>query len=148
MKKILKKGYIEDALRECRRDFKKSWRLIKMLWLSENKTTNITKMLDETCLDKMADILNEHFATAGIKVNKSTKPVNIINRSYPSQPNRPQLRDVTPQEIWSLLTGLSPAKATESDGMSAHMIKACRDTIIEPLHYLFNLSIYTHPAAS
>ncbi len=66
-----------------------------------------------------------------------------MTRMFPRQDGRPQLQEISPQDIWTLLQELSPAKATGSDGISARMVKACGDSLIEPLHFLFNLSIRT-----
>ena len=100
-------------------------------------------MLDVSSPEKMANILNAHFASAGLKVNQSTSPTHVMSRSYPNQEGRPQIEELSPQDIWTLLCDLSPAKATGSDGISARLIKACGDSIIEPLHFIFNMSIRT-----
>ncbi len=143
MKRALKKAYIEDAIRDCRGDSKKTWRLIKSIWPTKSKSPVINKMHNDTSPESIADMLNSHFATAGLKVNQSTSPTSLMSRVYPDQEGRPQIETLSPQDIWTLLKELSPAKATGSDGISARLIKACSDAIIEPLHFLFNLSIRT-----
>ncbi len=130
MKKSLKKAYIEEAIKDCKGDLKKMWRLIKTRWPSKGKSTVIGKMLNDTDPSRIADTLNSHFATAGLKVNQTTNPVNIMQRTYPDQTDRPQLSEMSPQDIGKLLQKLSPAKATGSDGISARMVKACRESII------------------
>ncbi len=56
-------------------------------------------------------------------------------------PDHPQLREVSIEEIWEILREPSPAKSTGTDGIPARLIKICSDTILEPLHYVFNMSI-------
>ena len=52
-----------------------------------------------------------------------------------------QFEEVTFEEVLKLLQQLSPSKACGVDGLTAHLIKACGDTIIPPLLHIFNISL-------
>ncbi len=92
----------------------------------------------------MANHLNSHFVTAGANISKSTEPVIEHHRLVfgPLEEN-PDLREISIDAVWELLCKLSPSKATGMDGIPACLIKACKESLLHPLHFTFNLSIRT-----
>ena len=141
MKRALKRGYIEEALLACKGDPKKTWRVIKSLWPGKTKSADIKKINDLTNTAEIADCLNDHFAVAGVKVNRSVTPDRPIERLEVNQEGRPQLAYVNEGDIWKQLTQLSVAKACGNDGIPARVIKACGDILVRPLYHVFNLCI-------
>ena len=91
----------------------------------------------------MANCLNSHFANAGANISNNEIPDIIYRRQMPDDTDRPQLNEISIQDFGELLTTLSPAKACGTDGIMPGLISACHDTILEPLHYIFKLSITT-----
>ena len=49
----------------------------------------------------------------------------------------------TEESVWELLSNLDTTKSTGSDDISSKMLKYTADSIADPLHKLFNLSIST-----
>ena len=140
VKQILKKGFIEEALRECHGDSKQTWKVIKTLWPGKKKSIKIKSINGLTDSLDMANALNSHFATAGTSISNKENPDVYYERQWPPDDGRPQMNVITMQSIWELLSKLSPAKACGTDGIPARLIKACGDTILEPLYHIFNLS--------
>ena len=119
----------------------KTWKVIKSIWPIPKKQAVITSMMGTDCNYKIANHLNNHFSSVGEKLNANIT-LNIQHTHRIAVNNGlPDLSDVRIDEVWDLLKDLSPFKATGSDGNPARLIKACGDTILKPLHYIFNLSI-------
>ncbi len=142
MKKALKRDYVREALHNCEGDSKRTWRMIKSLWPTKSKQTTIHMLNNLTNETEIANELNSHFCNIGPTLSKSitpTGPCDSINNTGTSF----DLRPITMDEIVKVLAELSPSKACGLDGITARLVKACGDTILPPLHYLFNLSLST-----
>ena len=141
MKRALKRNYIADAIESCRGDTKKTWKIIKELWPNKQKQTRINKLGDETEPIAIANKLNTQFCEAGPslarKYEDAGDPVIHFNDPQTSF----QLSHATHADLWKLLQKVSPSKACGVDGITARLIRACGDAIIEPLLYVINLSI-------
>ena len=141
MKRVLKKGHIEEALTECQGDPKQTWKVIKSLWPGKSKSTAIKCINDSNDPQVIANMLNTHFTNAGSNIGRHIEPIVRHARTYPSDTDRPQLNEIQMEDIWELLCTLSPAKASGTDGITARLIKACGETILEPLYHIFNMSV-------
>ena len=71
MKKYLQRDYIEESLRNCHGDPKETWKAMKQIWPTQNKTTKIQCQSGTSEAKKMADILKEHFSITSDKLSSS-----------------------------------------------------------------------------
>ena len=98
-------------------------------------------MGDENEPNKIANSLNDHFCQAGPKLAQKFSDIAepIIQFNDPLTSFR--LEHAIYEDLWKLLRQLAPSKACGVDGITARLIKACGDAIVEPLLYVINLSI-------
>ena len=119
------------------------WKVIKTVWPNNRKHTNIDKILMSKNPAEMANHLNDHFVQVGPTLSISIRPSTPYTRCTQSDEGLPQMSEISMHDIWKALKELSPSKATGSDNIPAHLIKACGDTIIVPLHYICNSSVHS-----
>ncbi len=122
MKRVLKREFIDKALSDCQGDSKKTWKVIKNLWPGKSKATNITRIGDTSLAFDMANELNSHFSSAGKRICEQTVPTIEHLRAPPSTENKPELVEISIEDIWDILKCLSPSKATGSDDIPARLI--------------------------
>jgi hypothetical protein len=86
----------------------------------------------------MADAFNTYFAAVFTSNTNSSLP--LIS---PSQSSSNFLDSITVSEfeVQSLLSSLSPSKATGPDGVPAYLLKCCSEVIAPCLTVLFELSL-------
>jgi hypothetical protein len=91
----------------------------------------------------IANAFNEYFSNIGstlAKQHDSTTDYKI----YLTKPQNPQtmfIAPVTPAEVKELVLSLSPHKASGIDEFNAKTVKHALPTILDPITYVFNLSL-------
>ncbi len=141
--KSLKKAYIQDAILECNRDYTKLWKVIKRFWLNKAKNVEISKMLDVTNNQEIAEVINQHFCNIGHKLASCFTDVisdELLDRMRNDSDTSFSFEPVTLKEVAELMRGLSPSKACGANGLTARLLKAYGDTIHPVLIHIFNQS--------
>ena len=143
MKNQLKRNYISEALSDCKGDSKQIWKIIKGLWPSKQKENRISGIEGHTDELEMANLLNKHFCNIGpelaAKIDSNVESIISFNDPL----NSFNLSEVTYDEVLKQCQQLSATKACGVDGVTARLIRACGDAIVEPLTFIINLSIRT-----
>ena len=143
MKNSLKRDYLRQSLERYKNDPKRIWKTIKEFWPSNTKTNHVINRLNNTTdKDKMANQVNEHFATVAAKTLASGNFSESINDHLPPQmPPCFDFKEITVKNVADAINRLSSSKASSHDGVTAYMVKCAKNELIGILTYLFNRSL-------
>ena len=92
---------------------------------------------------EISNILNNHFVTVGEKLTENMPKGADFEIHHNDPLTSFNLREIEYKEVYDMLKGISPSKACGVDGLTARLLKACGESIVAPLQYIFNLSIQT-----
>ena len=95
----------------------------------------------------MANIFNNYFTNVGLSLNNAVPP-EVLKLPFetflgPANPNSFFCSPIILTEILDIIAKLKPSKSVVSDCFSSSLIKICCTQIVNPLHYIFNLSFQT-----
>ena len=142
MKRNLKKAFILEKLEEYKNDISKLWKLLN--YLSGRKKGD--KVQPECLSLKSANEHNQFFATVGLKVQEelNTRVANAVPPQAPgSTPLRFKFKNETTKSISKLFDNLKSNVATGIDNLNAKLVKDSKNTILEYLTQIINLSFET-----
>ena len=129
------------------KDPKKLWREVRQFWPSnKNVKTKIGIINGATDNQTKADNLNAHFATIGERLQKDIPNTDRTINMKPSK-WRPPTFDIEETDIDTIIKAiemLSSSRASAFDGITAYMLKSCKNSIDPTLLYLFTRSITNH----
>ena len=142
LKKDLKMHYVQKALDDCKGDSKSTWKKLKELWPSKNRQNLITEIAGKTDAHSMANLLNNHFASVGSKIQAGINPVEGNALAIDKITGTPlQLKTCTPADISKLIANLRASESCGVDGITTRFLKDARQSIHTPLCHIFNLCI-------
>ncbi len=99
MKRKLKRGYVLEAIHDCHGDIKKTWRLIKTLWPTKNKSSKISTISDTSDPSEIANKLNDHFVKVGEKLTENMPKGDEFNINHNDPLTSFRLRNIDYKEV-------------------------------------------------
>lgn len=147
----LKIDYQSKQLTEARGNPKKLWQTIKKVChsqISNNSANELTSLLNSP--KESLNVCNEHFATVG--QNLAVNILSKLSETQSSLASKLRLNSATSansfffhptdaNEIGKIISSLKSDSAPGPDSARPLFIKEIRDVILEPLTYIFNLSL-------
>jgi hypothetical protein len=134
-----KREYLSGLSQSLYNNSKSFWRFFKSK-SSKSSIPDVIKIggLKLFSSEEKADAFNTYFASVFTSDSNSSLP--LIS---PSQSSSNFLDSITVSEfeVQSLLSSLSPSKATGPDGIPAYLLKRCSEVIAPSLTVLFELSL-------
>ena len=144
MKLALKRDYVRRTLEKYKSNPKKLWQNIREFWPNSKKSgKKISKILNYSDEESIANCLNDHFADVATNLTNSI-PVGDSNvELLDPQFNLPifEFKQITAIDIANAISRLGPSKASFEDGITAYMVKCCKCEVLPVLTYIFNLSL-------
>jgi len=136
---------------QCKNDSKKLWKNLNHICSYNNKkrkTSNqINKLIhdNKTITDSkgIAETFNHYFCNVASNINKSIDATNISHMSWMKNSNQKSifLEAVTYMELSDLIDNLNLHKSSGPDNISPKIIHDVKYVIIEPLLFIYNLSL-------
>jgi hypothetical protein len=158
LKKLIraaKAAYYHSKFDQCKNDIKRTWQSINEVLVRGNSTDeqDLPSQINQdgttfTNHKSIANALNKHFSTIGLKISNSFQNSNaqqINYNDYLTQNIETQFsfHPVTTLEVEAAINDLKSKPTTSGDGVSSSLIKAIKPVIIQPLTILFNQSVST-----
>ena len=141
LKRNLKKAFILEKL-EYKNDISKLWKLLN--YLSGRQKGD--KIEPECLSQKSANAHNQFFATVGLKVQEEINTHfadEVPLQTSGSTPLRFKFKNETTKSISKLFDKLKSNVATGIDTLNAKLVKDSKNTILEYLTQIINLSFET-----
>ena len=141
--KTQRESYYEHELKNSPSP-KKSWAIINELTQRKIKNNhkiselivNNRKITDKT---EIANVLNEYFinVASNLATNKRLKLPNLekVDQTINS------FAEISEREVLLYINSLKSQSSTGPDGISAKTLKICKEHIVHPLCYIFNLCL-------
>ena len=142
-----KKSYYEKKFEEYSKDAKKTWSMINSFMKTKKKNSLPSVFHDEVkSYENVKDIcegFNDFFVGIGEKLAGSIPPSNKTFEDYMGNPINQNFTfaRVTRETILSTLKQLKPKRSYSEDNISMYLLKRIIIHIIDPLVYLFDLSL-------
>ena len=90
---------------------------------------------------EIANTMNDYFSNVGKNLAEKIKSKkDFKNFMQNPNPNSMYLRPVEVEEVLKLIIGLEIKKAGGDDNIKPQLLKACRNTLKEPIIHIINLS--------
>ncbi len=140
LRKELKKQFVEKSLSKFQNNPKKLWKCLRNFWPS-NKSQSSFNSLGNYSNSEKANILNEHFVSVADKLGDDLPDTNIDNLGLQFCPPVFDIHEITTTDIFNAIAQLSNSLSYGDDGITAYMVKAAAGSILEPLQFIFNLSV-------
>lgn len=148
----LKSDYEENELKANMSNPKRLWRSVKNIChLTKSKQEPIELLSVPGSPDAQASLneCNKHFTTIGQKladkilatINQTESDLAKTVRLKRTPPDSLYLNPTDAAEIRTLIMGLDNAKAPGIDGLGNLLVKRIKDEIVEPLAFIFNMSL-------
>ena len=91
---------------------------------------------------KIANFLNEHFSDTGARMQADiTSDASLNDFHYQCAPPLFELSDISMADVATAIDRLKSTQSCGLDGVTANLVKSAKTELLEPLTYLFNLSI-------
>ena len=142
MKTNLKCMFFTNAIEDAKGDSRKLWKTLKKMLNLGNKSVTITEIEGSTDSIDMASKINDSFCNIGPNLAASI-PQSILELNLEPDPLREpfHFKNVTVNDVKSLLMKMSNSKAMGEDGVAVWLMKLCPETIAEILSHIINLSL-------
>ena len=140
--------HYDVEIRNNQGNTKHMWKSINNLIHKSKKSQNITDICNKNGeiinTPGIPNAFNNHFTDLGFNLSQNILRCSIPPQSYISESTREFIFcDITEQEVYQLLSSLSPNKASGLDGLPAKLIKLASPYITKSLTTIFNKSIST-----
>ena len=127
---------------------KHMWKTINNLISKSKKSSNMTEIRDKNgeTIHKtdIPNAFNNHFTDLGYFLSQNISNCSIPPESYVRESTQEfTFSDVTEQEVYQLLSSLSPTKASGLDRLPAKLSKLASPYITKSLTIIFNRSLST-----
>ena len=147
--RIAKKIYFSNKLKEYSTDIRSTWKVINQLMNKQKSSVSHPSEFNEggvTFTDPyvISCEFNNFFAQVGSSLSKNIKPSNRNPLDYikGNFPPLLQLENTDIAEVMEII-GRLKTSAPGHDDICASLIKSVSSFIVEPLTYIFNLSLQT-----
>ena len=140
--------HYDVEIRNNQGNTKQMWKSINNLIDKSKKSQNITDICNENGeiinTPGIPNAFNSHFTDLGFNLSQNILRCSTPPESYIRESTREFIFcDITEQEVYQLLSSLSPNKASGLDGLPAKLIKLASTYITKSLTTIFNRSIFT-----
>ncbi len=127
---------------------KESWRTINELLSRQSKATTINEVnVNGKSIAGDKDIANEfnkYFSEIGKKLAKEIPHHDIDPLSYVTPvSNSFTFKNISKEELSYVISSMKTSKSAGIDKISIRLMQGAESTILESLHYIFNLSLNT-----
>ena len=127
---------------------KESWRAINELLYRQSKATTINEVnVNGKSIAGDKDIANEfnkYFSEIGKKLAKEIPHHDIDPLSYVTPvSNSFTFKNISKEELSYVISSMKTSKSAGIDKISIRLMQGAGSTILESLHYIFNLSLNT-----
>ena len=136
--KIIKKSH---SLELHAGNAKKTWKIIREIWPGKNAKNTVNKIGDTSDNYQMACELNEHFTSIGPKLSAKIPDISCEHTVLINDETSFTFTEIKYEDVRKELGKLSPSKSCGIDGLTARLVKACGDAIIQLLLHMMNESI-------
>ena len=140
--------YYFNLFNKCKNNIRESWTNINKLIKKAKNSNNLPSFFlsdNKQITDKLqiAQEFNNFFSTVGEKLNKSCKAPNQSFAKYLQKPQVSSffLQPVTTHEVLNIVKSLKNKYSYGFDEISTNLIKSVIQYILEPLTFIFNLSL-------
>ena len=135
-------------IRNIQGNTKHMWKTINNLISKSKKSSNTTEIRDKNgeTIHKtdIPNAFNNHFTDLGYFLSQNISNCSLPPESYVRESTQEfTFCDVTEQEVYQLLSSLSPTKASGLDRLPAKLIKLASPYITKSLTIIFNRSLST-----
>jgi hypothetical protein len=139
VKRKHKRAYYKKKLAEYKGDSKNTWKVFKELLNKQE----IKETIEPDLMNKeKANRFNHYFATIGTEIKNK---LGIIDTNVKYNKNKGfSFSEVSEETVGKLIDKIRIGVATGADGISARILKDCKDEILPTLTALVNLSFRTN----
>ena len=143
-----KKTHYRDLFQRIGKNSKLLWNVVNNILCKCNNKNEITEIQCESKLVtdrvEICDTFNEHFATAGKKVQNTIKPSNVDPLKYVKKVNANLLfSPVSESQIFNIVQSLKSKSSSGHDCISNVLLKQLISVLQMPLCVVFNVSLIT-----
>ena len=151
LRRYSKTQHFKEQLKQHIHNSKRLWRTINMIVGQTNDKTSVIEKIKHEQIDQynpvnIANLFNNYFSNIGTNMVNTIATSNKHHREFLSRTSRVLqslvMHEVTELELNKIISSLPCKSSSGIDNMSNILIKKIKPTLVKPLMYICNMSIY------
>ncbi|KAI5631792.1 hypothetical protein NE865_15499 [Phthorimaea operculella] len=135
--------YVDSVVAKIRENPRAFWQHINSLKSTGGFEPRVTYKGVPHEGSQLAYAFADFFSSVFLPDTPDLDSAQIIQNSKTSSSNYIHIDNITDTDISSALDKLKPRSAVGPDGVPAYLLKACKNQLLDPIKYIFNLTLKT-----